>query len=330
MDEEKVLLVDDEPQILSSIQREIGRSYHLVTAASGKEALDILSSQGPFAVVISDLQMPEMDGIALLDRIKHIAPDTTRIMLTGHADRDSVIEAINSGYLFRFLEKPIVGEQLVQAIDDGLLQYRGVKAQKELFALRKNQNVLSGVVRSFIRLMEKRDPYTAGHQERVAELATAIAREMGLSSEAIEAITTAGIIHDIGKVYVPSAFLNRPGKLSPVEFAVIKEHPTVGYSVLKEVEFERPVAEFVYQHHERLDGSGYPQGLSGDAIHLEARIICVADIVEAMSSHRPYRPALGLVEARQEILRGKGEIYDSEAVSACLRVLEKMNWPITT
>lgn len=324
----RVLIVDDDPQMLATLRRILGAGFDVTTADRGEAALDELAARGPFAVLLSDLKMPGMDGITLLKEAWRLAPDTVRIMLTGHGDRDRVIEAVNSGHLFRFLEKPVSNQLLVRAIDDGIAQHGRIMAEKELFAARKHHKLLTGVVGSFVRLMEARDPYTAGHQERVAAGASAIAREMGLSDRTVAVVRVAGTIHDLGKLYVPSEFLNRPGALSSLEFEIIKQHPAVGYSVLREVEFDLPLAEYVYQHHERLNGKGYPQGLKGDAIHLEARIIAVADVVEAMSSHRPYRPAKGLDQAIREIKRGRGEEYDPEVVTACLTVLEKNLWAL--
>jgi PAS domain S-box-containing protein len=168
--------------------------------------------------------------------------------------------------------------------------------------------------------VEARDPYTAGHQRRVSELAMAIAREMGLPEEQINGIHLAGIIHDLGKIHVPAEILSKPGKLNDIEFQLIKMHPQAGYDILKHVKFPWPIADIVWQHHERLDGSGYPQGLKGDAILLESRIMAVADVVEAMSSHRPYRPGLGIDFALNEIVRGRDSAYDPVVVDACLKL----------
>ncbi|MCW9088727.1 MAG: PAS domain S-box protein [Gammaproteobacteria bacterium] len=178
-------------------------------------------------------------------------------------------------------------------------------------------------VQALATAVEKRDPYTAGHQRRVAELAAAIAGEMGLEKERILGIRLGGTIHDIGKIYIPAEILNRPGKLTETEFGLIKSHTQVGYEIIKDVEFPWPVAEMVYQHHERLDGSGYPQGLKGDEITLEARILAVADVVEAITSHRPYRTALGIEVGLEEIRKNRGKFYDPEAVDACLRLFEE-------
>lgn len=168
--------------------------------------------------------------------------------------------------------------------------------------------------------IEKRDPFTAGHQRRVAQLAASIAREMGLPEDRIDGLTMGALIHDIGKIYVPTAILNRPGTLSKVELDLIRAHAQVGYDIVKDVELPWPVAEMVFQHHERIDGSGYPRGLVGDTVLLEARIICIADVVEAMASHRPYRPSLGLESALAELEHGAGTLYDANIVRACTRL----------
>ncbi|MDD5272679.1 MAG: HD domain-containing protein, partial [Methylovulum sp.] len=168
--------------------------------------------------------------------------------------------------------------------------------------------------------VEARDPYTAGHQRRVGELATAIAKEMGLPEAQANGIHLAAIIHDLGKIRIPAEILSRPCQLSHNEYMLIKEHPQAGYDILKNKKFPWPIADIVLQHHERLDGSGYPQGLKDGQILLEAKIIAVADVVDAMSSHRPYRPALGVEAALDEIRRGQGPVYDTVVVDACLRL----------
>jgi PAS domain S-box-containing protein len=172
-------------------------------------------------------------------------------------------------------------------------------------------------------LVERRDPYTSGHQKRVAELSRAIALEMGLDEERAEKIVMAGAIHDIGKISVPAEVLSRPGKLSSIEMQLIRQHPQQGYEILKDVQTGWPLAEMVHQHHERLDGSGYPRGLKGGQILLEARILGVADVVEAMASYRPYRPSLGIDAALEEIESKKGVLYDPEVVDACSRLFRE-------
>jgi putative nucleotidyltransferase with HDIG domain len=168
--------------------------------------------------------------------------------------------------------------------------------------------------------IEKRDAYTAGHQQRVAQLACAIAREMGLKEDQIEGIHVAGVLHDIGKISVPAEILSKPGNLTEIEFSLIKAHPKIGYEILKNIEFPWPVAQITLQHHERMDGSGYPSGLSGEETLLEARILGVADVIEAISSHRPYRPGIGMGKALQEISKNKGVLYDPNIADMALKL----------
>jgi PAS domain S-box-containing protein/putative nucleotidyltransferase with HDIG domain len=195
------------------------------------------------------------------------------------------------------------------------------RAEEELKqGFERARSAMKGTVDALMSTAERRDPYTAGHQQRVTQLACAIAEEMGLSEDQIEGIRVAGSLHDIGKIYVPAEILSKPGQITDIEFNLIKIHPQVGQEILEAVNFPWPVAEIVLQHQERLDGSGYPAGLKGDEILLEARVLAVADVVEAMSSHRPYRPTRGIDEALKEISQNRDITYDSEAVDACLRL----------
>ena len=186
--------------------------------------------------------------------------------------------------------------------------------------LEKLEQSLDHAVTAIAATVEMRDPYTAGHQRRVARLATAIAVEMGLPEPQVQGLHMAGVVHDIGKIHVPAEILANPGKLTEAEFEIIKTHPQTGYEILKGIDFPWPVAEIVWQHHEKLDGSGYPRGLKGEELLLEARILTVADVVEAMASHRPYRPGFGIFPSLQEISRNKGKLYDEQVVAACLRL----------
>lgn len=198
---------------------------------------------------------------------------------------------------------------------------RGDEERKQ--SLEKLRQALGGTVQALARTAEMRDPYTANHQRHVADLARAIAEEMGLSSEQIEGIRMAGLVHDVGKVAVPAEILSKPGRITEAEFSMIKVHSRVGYDILKDIEFPWRIAEIVLQHHEKMDGSGYPLGLSDGDIIMEARILCVADVVEAMASHRPYRPALGIEEALREISKNRGILYDADVVGACVRLFRE-------
>lgn len=197
------------------------------------------------------------------------------------------------------------------------------KLEKSYLTLKKT---LNDAINTMAKIVELRDPYTSGHQMRVAQLATALAREIQINGQQIENIRMAAVIHDIGKMYVPSDILNKPGKLSSLEFKLIKAHARNSYDIVVGMDFPHEVAVSIHQHHERLNGSGYPGGLHGDEILQEARILAVADVVEAMSSHRPYRPALGVEKALTEISSHKNELYDAEIVDACLKLFREKNF----
>ncbi len=197
-------------------------------------------------------------------------------------------------------------------------------SEKELQSnLEKLRKAMGGIIHAMVSTVEVRDPYTAGHQQRVANLARAIAQEMELPKEEVEGIRMASTLHDLGKVNIPAEILSKPGRLTDIEFSLIKMHPEIAYEILKKIDFSWPIAEIVYQHHERIDGSGYPRGLRGKDIPLAARILTVADVVEAIASHRPYRPALGMKKALNEISKNGGIFYDRDVVDACLRLFTK-------
>jgi putative nucleotidyltransferase with HDIG domain len=209
---------------------------------------------------------------------------------------------------------------IVGAVFDVSAQKQTELALKETTA--KLSHVLKQTVQAMSAITEMRDIYTAGHQQRVADLSSAIAAELNLSEQTIEAVKIAALLHDLGKISVPSEILTKPSKLSYHEFELVKSHAQLGYEILKSIDFPYPIAEIVRQHHERIDGSGYPRSLTGKDMLLEAKIIAVADVVEAISSHRPYRPALGIETALSEIKRLSGKEFDSDVVSACLNLFE--------
>jgi HD-GYP domain-containing protein (c-di-GMP phosphodiesterase class II) len=192
--------------------------------------------------------------------------------------------------------------------------------KQEVERIRK---ALGATVQAIAVTVETRDPYTAGHQRRVADLARAIATEMNLPIDMIDGIHMAAAIHDIGKISVPAELLSKPTKLTAIEFSLIKIHAQAGYDILKDIDFPWPIARMVLEHHERMNGSGYPNGLTGDNLLLESRILAVADVVESMASHRPYRPTLGINAALEEIEKNRGTLYDTGTVDACLRVFRE-------
>jgi PAS domain S-box-containing protein/putative nucleotidyltransferase with HDIG domain len=195
-------------------------------------------------------------------------------------------------------------------------------------SLQQTKKVLEEIVGALSSIVERRDPYTAGHQRRVAELACAIAGELNLPEVQIEGIRVAGVLHDIGKINVPAEILSKTGRLSDAEFNIVKTHSQIGKEILESIDFPWPVAQIVHQHHERLNGTGYPQGLSDGKIILEAKIMAVADVVEAMASHRPYRLALGIEKALEEISSQRGLLYDPQAVDACRELFDKKGYKL--
>jgi len=204
-----------------------------------------------------------------------------------------------------------------------------IQLERELeSSIKRVEKSMEGAVQAICRTVETKDPYVTGHQKRVSQFACTIAKEMGLTAWQIDGIRVAGLLHDIGKVTVPTEILTKPGKLSKIEVAMINDHPRVAFDILKNVEFDWPIARIVVQHHERMNGSGYPDGIKGEDILLEARILAVADVVEAMCTDRPYRPARGVDEALAELARGDGPLYDSEVVRACKKVLNERGFKV--
>jgi HD-GYP domain-containing protein (c-di-GMP phosphodiesterase class II) len=199
--------------------------------------------------------------------------------------------------------------------------------EKELLeSYQRLKKTMDATIDTMSNIIEAKDPYTSGHQHRVCQLAVPLAQELGLSEDKIEGIRIASLIHDIGKIGLPTEILSKPTRLTDIEFGLIKGHSQTGYNILKSIDFPWPIAEIVLQHHERLDGSGYPRGLKGDGILLEAKIICVADVVEAMSSHRPYRAALGIDVALEEIFKNRGILYDPEIVDVCIKLFKEKSF----
>jgi putative nucleotidyltransferase with HDIG domain len=218
---------------------------------------------------------------------------------------------------------------LVELADDIAYGIHALRARRDREeSTRRLQVAMETTIQALASTVELRDPYTAGHQQRVGKLAAAIARELGLSEHRSHGLYLAGVVHDIGKIQVPAELLSRPGRLTEIEYGLVKTHVRAGYEILRSVDFPWPIANTVYQHHERLDGSGYPNGLKGDEILLEARILAVSDVVEATSSHRPYRPALGIEAALAEIESGRGRLYDPQAVDACLKLFKEKGYSL--
>ena len=319
-----ILIVDDDPDLRDIFKYGIQHSgYECLTANSAFEALEILH-QHPIDVVISDINMPEMNGLELIKVIKE-RHDCDVIILTGYIEDFTYEELIGLG-ASDFIQKPVRISEFIARLKRVLFERKTLaerdKAAESLrLNLEKFQRAMDGIIHAFSLTVELRDPYTAGHQQRVSELACAIARKLDLSTDTIYGLRMASNIHDLGKITIPSEILCKPGQLGPLEYELIKNHVQAGYDILKMIEFPWPLAEIILQHHERMDGSGYPHGLEGEQIRMEARILAVSDVFETMSSHRPYRPSLGQDRAIDELLRNKGKLYDAAVAETCLNLI---------
>ena len=334
MDNKKtILIVDDAPkniQLAASILKDEG--YHILYSKEGKTALDIIMNN-KIDLVLLDVMMPGMDGYQICHYLKE-NPETKNlpiIFLTAKTETDSILKGFELGAA-DYIQKPFNALELLARVKthvelkehrNNLEQIVAERTEKLENAVSLLHKVLRQTVGALAAASEKRDPYTAGHQRRVADIARTIAIAMNLNDDIIESIGLIALVHDIGKISVPAEMLVKPSKLTEIEFAMIKTHAFEGYEILKGIEFPWPIAKIVLQHHEYLNGSGYPQGLKGKEILIESRIITVADVIEAMTSHRPYRPALKLEIATDHINQNKGVLYDPDVVNICLNLIEK-------
>ena len=322
-----------------------------------------LEENAPYAVAFLDLIMPPgLDGRRTAEAINKLSPSINIVMVTGYriSEIRSVEHQLNFSNNLLYLQKPFHRQEIIQFATALSTKWQAEKQlqnlhadleiqvekrtseliesnrqlkieienrermQQELQQGYKNlKKVMDSTIQAIAKMVEKRDPYTSGHQLRVAELTRAIGKEIGLSHNQIEGAYMAAAIHDIGKISLPAEILAKPTPLSDIEVSLIQAHSQVGHDILKGIEFPWPIAEIVLQHHERMDGSGYPQGLAGATILPEARIIGVVDVVETMASHRPYRPSLGIDKALEEISENKGVLYDRPVVDACLKLFDE-------
>lgn len=340
-----ILIVDDEEpirQLICDILEMEG--YTCGMAADTNEARDCLE-QGEFELILSDINMPGESGLDFMRYVFDHYNDIAAIMVTA-MDDPQVAEAVFEIGVYDFITKPVTRSSVLISVTnalhrrelelsnkvyrDGLekmVAERTTSLEKTMDQLRKT---LDSVIQTIALTVETRDPYTAGHQRRVADLARAMAVEMNLSNESIEGTYLSGVIHDLGKISIPAEILSKPGRLTENEFNLIKDHPQTGFDILKGFEFPWPIAKMILQHHERYDGSGYPQGLKKEDILLESRILAVADVVEAIASHRPYRPSLGIEIALKEISKGAGTVYDPDVTQICLDLFKNETFDFKT
>lgn len=299
-----ILFVDDEQSVLSALRRLFDTTGHrCIFCGSPFEALEVAKGERLW-VVVSDNQMPGMTGVDFLSALRRISPDTVRIMMTAYANLDVAMSAINRSEAFRFVTKPWENDELVSLVDEAVARY------EMLTSMRSRDESL---YRSLAHTVELKDPYTRGHCDRVADYAERLAQAVGIEEPLLTCIRHGSILHDCGKIGVPEGVLNFPGALTLEEFKIIRQHPDWGTAVAREANLPEAVVNVILYHHERIDGSGYPAGLSGKNIPIEARIAAIADVFDAITSDRPYRKA-NAVDSAVEILNGLYGLLDAELI----------------
>jgi putative two-component system response regulator len=333
-----LFVVDDDPavlQLLTEIFSEEG--YTVCAADNGAAALQTIQSHKPDLVLL-DIGMPGIDGFETCAHLKNNkeSRDIPVIFLSGLQNHSQKVRGFALGAV-DFVSKPFQSDELLARVRTHLelkrlrehLEAEVESRTKELLdSVERTRTVLGAVIRAMAAAVETRDPYTAGHQRRVSDLARSIGSEMKLDRDVVDGLRMAAAIHDVGKISVPAEILSKPGKLTGLEFSLIQSHPESGYEILKDIDFPRPVARIVLEHHERINGSGYPNGTSGDELLTESKILAVADVVESMASHRPYRPSLGINAALEEISKNSGILYDQDVVEACLRLFKEKDYTL--
>jgi len=318
----RILIIDDDPDITRLLVRVLSRDDEkTITDACHTlgEGLERLAADEYDALAL-DLGLPDGSGVGNVLRVREQAPELPIVVVSGIGDEEVIFEAMQNGAQDYLIKGPLVPKMLSRALHYAISRKNSESEVQSTMA--KLRRTLMGTVNVLATMIELRDPYTAGHERRVSQLACAIAPRMGLDEDHVEGLRVAASLHDLGKIAIPSEILSKPGQLTSIEFDMIKTHPQVGHDVLAEVEFPWPVSGIVLQHHERLDGSGYPAGLKEQDILPEAQIIGVADVMEAMSSHRPYRSAVGVDQALATISEHRGTFYSPQVVDICLALFE--------
>lgn len=330
---EGILVVDDEAAIRKLLCYKLAKAgYHCAQASSGEQALEMMKNN-QFELMLLDISMPDISGVEVLKKVRATHPDTAVVMATAITDTDTAIQCMKLG-AYDYMLKPFNLDEITLNVNRALEKRRlelenrdyrqnlGQKVTEQLTIIR--QTFLNAVA-SLAYVLEAKDRYMNGHSQRVAETAIAIARNLGLPPEDIEKIKLAGQIHDIGRVGIRESVLNKPGILTEQELQHVQTHPTLGRRILLMVVEDEDILSMVVHHHERYDGKGYPDRLSGEHIPLGARILAVADAYDAMTSLRPYRPAMSIEAALAEIERGRGTQSDPEVASVLPGAIEPQN-----
>jgi len=310
-----VLFVDDEQPIRSALERMYLErdDVRCLFAASGQEALDVMEQEETW-VVVSDYLMPSMRGIEFLSKVKARWPHTIRIMMTAYADLSIAVDAINKSEAFRFVTKPWNNQELMETVDEALMRYQLVQSLV---------NEDETVYLSLAQTVELKDPYTKGHCDRVARYAVSLAKALGLDDGLLEEIKHGSWLHDCGKIGVPERVLNFPGTLTEDDMESVMQHPRWGSEVARQARMSETVVNVILYHHERFDGAGYPSGLKGSAIPIEARIVAIADVFDALYSDRPYRKAYSLDRVLEIMQEMTVTHFDPELVRTFLPLAEQ-------
>ena len=321
-----VTLVEDEPSIAELMTRALKLWKHEFQVCSSAEQAIGLLQDHPTPILLTDLGMPGNGGLWLVRETRERWPDMMVIVMTGNQDVESAVECLNAG-AHQYLFKPVDLQQLRRVLENALetsrlrREHKDYQQKLEATVRRQTRKIrrlfLSGI-NSLIRALEARDPYTSGHSQRVRSSSVALATSLGLSRREVRQINLAAALHDIGKVAIPETILNKPGKLTPDEWIAIQAHPVTGENILRPIIHSKAILAGIRNHHERLDGRGYPDGLEGDEIHLFARIISVADYFDAITSARPYRSAMKLAEACQTLHEAAGSQLEPQFVEVFL------------
>lgn len=331
-----VLYVDDEPLILRAVQRALRDSELCVDVASSAEQGLRMLEEKRYAVVAADYRMPGLDGIQFFEKVRRLWPDTVRVLITGQGDFELALKAINRAELFRFLTKPWEANDLRSTLERGCLQHRLVRENQQLTCLLETKNAelirvnerldgevqrrTSDLLAGLLNALDLRDTETQWHSRRVALYSRRLAQELALSPDEQLTVERGALLHDLGKIGVSDTILLKPGKLTEDEWAEMRKHTIYGYQMLKNIDFLGNARMLVRSHHERHDGRGYPDGLSGENIYIGARIFAVIDTYDAMTSDRPYRKALPPEVAHEEIVKNRGSQFDPKIVDAFIRI----------
>lgn len=318
-----ILAVDDEPDNLQLLRRTLRKDYEITVANGPIEAIDILKIHGGFDMIVTDHKMPDMSGVELLQYTNLHYPDMIRILITAYSEVPILVDAINSGKVFRYVKKPWTPEELILTIQKAFEAKKLSMDNQRL--IEDFKDLFSGTISVIVEALDAKDKFTAGRSSRVCCYAVNLAKALNLSEIEISKIEIAGLLHDIGMIGVPEAILQKKGPLTENEYLEVKRHIDYGMKILENIKQLNVIVDIVKYHHERFDGSGYPNGLKGEEIPIGARIIALADTFDAMLSTRAYRQPLDINSAKEELKECSGSQLDPNIVSVFLNIVDNIN-----